>query len=451
MRTFPPPARAVVALTVALATLLASAPAGAAPVVRTPVEPRSVVELRSDASGRVWRGSMSISFTTASSDPLDEIYLRLWSNGVQGCDPLAIAVRDMTGGTADALTQRCTTLRVELDDALAQGERGSIAFALTIRVPNRNDRFGFVNGLAMMGSALPVLAVHDDAGWNLPPFVDLGESFYSVTGSYRVTLDTPSGLITPSTGVRVSRRTTNGRVLSTFTARNVRDFEWAAGPLRRLVGRAGSTRVVVSYLPDTVGRSRADRMLHHAERSMRTFIRSFGPYPYPEVDVVLTGFTSFGGMEYPTFILSNTNKRTIAHELAHQWWYGIVGNDQFSSPWFDEGLASWSQELPWRPWRACGGIRWPSPGARMTNDMAYWRDHAAEYGTVVYRGGGCMMAQLAGGFGVSRFLRILERFATRHRFDIVRTDDVQRAIERAADRHWPGFPADFWSTWRVDA
>ena len=82
--------------------------------------------------------------------------------------------------------------------------------------------------------------------------------------------------------------------------------------------------------------------------------------------------------------------------------------------------------------------------------MAYWRDHANEYGTVVYHGGGCLLAQLADGFGLDRFLRILERYAGRFRHDIARTEDFQAAIDRAADRHWPGFPADFWSDWRVE-
>ena len=450
MRTFPVTARALVALSLVVAAIATMAPAAAAPVVRRPADPRSVVELRSDAAGRLWRGTMSIAFTNAGADPLEEIYLRLWSNGVQGCDPVAIVVRDLTGGTPSPLAQRCTTLRVDLDDPLGPGERGSVAFSLTIRVPARNDRFGHVRGLSMLGSALPALAIQDDAGWNLPPFVDLGESFYSVAGTYRVTLDTPEDLITPATGVRVARRISNGRSITTFAARDVRDFEWAAGELHRQVGQAGATRVVLSYLPDAVSRSKAKRMLANAQRSMRTFIRSFGPYPYPEVDVVLTGFASFGGMEYPTFVLSNANRLTIAHELAHQWWFGIVGNDQFSEPWLDEGFASWSQQLPWDPWRRCAGINWPSPGARMTNDMAYWRDHANEYGTVVYRGGGCLLAQLADGFGLDRFLRILERYAGRFRHDVARTEDFQAAIERAADRHWPGFPADFWSDWRVE-
>ena len=450
MRTFPGLARAVVASCVAVVAFLQTVPASAAAPVRTPADPRSVVQLRSDADGRTWRGTMSIGFTNVDAAPLDDVYLRLWSNGVQGCDPLAIDVRDLTGGTAGPLAQRCTTLRIVLDQPVPEGGRGVVAFDLTIRVPLRNDRFGHVGGLSMLGSALPVLAVHDDAGWNLPPFVDLGESFYSVAGTYRVTLNTPARLRTPTTGVRVARRTDDGRSISTFVARDVRDFEWAAGPLRRIVGEVGGTRVVVSSMPGGVGRSQAERMLAHAERSMRTFIRSFGPYPYGEVDVVLTGFASFGGMEYPTFIFSNTNKLTIAHELAHQWWYGLVGNDQFSEPWLDEGLATWSETLPWKPWRACGGIRWPSPGARMTNDMGYWRDHPNEYGTVVYRGAGCLFAQLADGFGLPRFLRIMERLGERYRYEVIRTQDLRRAIDRAADRHWPGFPADFWTTWRVE-
>ena len=230
MRTFPGFARAVVASCVAVVALLHIVPASAAAIVRTPVDPRSIVELRSDADGRTWRGTMSIAFTNADAAPLDHVYLRAWSNGVQGCDPLAIDVRNVTGGTADPLAQRCTTLRIGLNQPVAEGERGEIDFDLTIRVPVRNDRFGHVAGLSMLGSALPVLAVHDDAGWNLPPFVDLGESFYSVAGSYRVTLDTPAGLRTPTTGVRVERRVEAGRSISTFAARDVRDFEWAAGP-----------------------------------------------------------------------------------------------------------------------------------------------------------------------------------------------------------------------------
>lgn len=449
VRTFPVPPRALFALSVVLTLLAPAAPVAAAPVVRTPTDPRTVVELRSDADGRVWRGHGSIAFTNADADPLHAIHLRLWSNGIAGCDTLAIRVRGVTGGTPDPLAQRCTTLQIELDSPVGQGERGRVEFRLVIRVPLRNDRFGHAGGLSALGSALPALAVKDDRGWNLPPFVDLGESFYSVTGTYRITLDTPRRLVTPTTGTRVARRAEGRRVTSTYVARNVRDFEWAAGRLRQVAGTAAGTRVAVSYVPAAMTHAEARRVWGHAARSMRTFTRAFGPYPYPEVDVVLTGFASFAGMEYPTLVFSNSSKLTVAHELAHQWWYGLVGNDQFSEPWLDEGFATWSQRLPWHPWRRCRGISWPSASARLANDMAYWRSQPGEYGHVVYHGGGCLLAQLADGLGLPRFLRTLERYADRHRYGIVRTADFRRTIERVADRHWPGFPANFWSRWRV--
>jgi aminopeptidase N len=86
----------------------------------------------------------------------------------------------------------------------------------------------------------------------------------------------------------------------------------------------------------------------------------------------------------------------------------------------------------------------------MTNDMGYWREHPAQYFSVVYIGGACLLAQLAERFGLDRFLRILERYAARHRYGIARTSDFVHAIDRAAARHLPGFDTDaFWAAWRV--
>jgi hypothetical protein len=450
VRTFLPLARVVVALVAVLLIATASAPAVAAPSGLTPIEPTYRVRLRSGPLGRVWHGSARVTFRNGGSEVLDRVYLRLWSNGVQGCDPVAIRVRGLRGGTPRALRQRCTTLAVDLDRPLAPGERGEVSFGLSIRVPELRDRFGWSPGLAFLGSALPALAVRDDRGWHLPPFVDLGESFYSVVGRYRVTFETPRGIRTPSTGRLVARRTVGGRTVVTSEARRVRDFEWAAGPLRRVVGRAAGTRIVVWYLPEAVDARRARSLLGHAERAMATFSEAFGLYPYPELDVVLSGHAWIGGMEYPQIVFSDPIPVVLRHELAHQWWYGLVGNDQFTEPWLDEAFATWSQRLPTRPRVGCEGFGWPSGSARMTNDMGYWREHPAQYFSVVYIGGACLLAQLAERFGLDRFLRILERYAARHRYGIARTSDFVHAIDRAAARHLPGFDTDaFWAAWRV--
>jgi aminopeptidase N len=230
----------------------------------------------------------------------------------------------------------------------------------------------------------------------------------------------------------------------------VRDFAWAAGTLEQAVDTAGTPKVVVSYRAGTVSQEQAKKMLAAARQSVTTFSASFGAYPYPELDVVLGEFPDFGGMEYPTIVFSEVDKWTVAHEIAHQWWYGLVGNDQYAFPWLDESLATWSGELPFGGWVGCASYDFPG-AARLTADMDYWGDHPSQYDTV-YDGGGCMLANLAKRFGRARFVDILEGYAAAHWLGIARTGDFTTAIEKAAAEYLPGFDIGaFWATWRVDA
>ncbi len=438
---------------VLIAVLLApTAPARADDPVRNPGDPSYRVRLSTGPTGRVWRGSESISFTNLDAEPLSLIYLRLWSNGVEGCRSHAIVVADVEGGTPGELSERCTVLPIELDQPVPPGGPATVSFRLTIDLPRRNDRFGTYHGLSLLGTALPTLAIHDDGGWHLPPFVDLGESFYSIVGHYEVRLDVPRGLDTPTTGIAVAERERNGRRITLYIAEDVRDFAWAAGRLAHMRARSGKTRIVVSYQPEGIGRERARLALRHARESLDTFSEAYGAFPYPEMDVVLTAFATFGGMEYPTIIFTNRDRLTIAHEIAHQWWYGIVGDDEYSEPWLDESFATWSQYLPFGGWKQCpDGVDFPSDTARITNDMGYWRTHTDEY-WVIYSGGGCLLADLASRFGLDRFVEVLRDYARGQWLDVARTADFRDAIDAAAaaDGLLGVDPDAYWSAWRVD-
>ena len=427
-----------------------AAPTEAGGIVRNPADPVYVVRLRSDAIGRTWSGSEAISFSNADDRPLRRIWLRLWSNGIDGCDPMAISIAEPAGGSFGRPTTGCTAVPVDLSAPLETGARTSLRFAVRIEVPARNDRFGYAEGMALLGTPLPTLAVHDDQGWHLDPFVRFGESFYSITGSYRVTLDVPARLETPTTGRAIAVTRSGDREIRTFAADDVRDFEWAAATDFR-VARAGAADPLVQmwYRPTVVAEDRVRALLRVAVRSMRTYAAAFGPYPYPEVDVVLTDFPRYGGMEYPQIVFANPEPRDVTHELAHQWWFGIIGDDEYHDPWLDESLATWSMFLPLRPWIGCARYRWPSRTARITNDMAYWSNHQDEYGTI-YAGGGCMFADLARRFGLDRFETILAGYAQAHRFGVARPDDLTGLIDRAAASDLPGMDMRaFWARWRV--
>jgi hypothetical protein len=449
MAAFPRAAALAAAFFILTSFNVATAGTGVDPV-RSPADPAYVVSMRSNADGTSWSGTMDVAFTNADDQPIDAVWLRLWGNGIGGCTRRAVQVADVETGSLGEVARRCTAQEIVLPGELGPGGRTSIRFALSIDVPARNDRFGHHAGMSMLGNALPVLAVSDDLGLHLDPYVDLGESFYSITGRYNVTLNVPSGLETAATGVLKAAQTRGARTFRTYGAKDVRDFAWAASlDFMSLTGHAGDTRVRVWFRPELYRDSVARSVLANSVDSMRAFSRAFGGYAYNEVDVVVSAFTTFGGMEYPQIVFSNPDQITVSHELAHQWWFGMVGNDQFAEPWLDESFATWSSYLPHSPWRNCVSFGWPSPQARLTNDMAYWRDNPAEYGSV-YIGGGCMLANLAGRFGLDRFESILARYSDRYRFGVARTAGFQRVIERAAARRLEGFDAEaFWAEWRV--
>jgi hypothetical protein len=453
MAAFPRPTAFAVAFVLfaltACSTASTAPTSSITPVAPAPDAPSTRVHLAAHDGARSWRGAQTISFSNPGAAPLDAIWLRLWANGVGGCQTQAVRIDRLRGGTVTAVRRACTAVRIELDTPVASGERGSVSFVLTIDVPRRNDRFGTNGGLTNMGGALPVLAIRDDSGWHLDPYVAIGESFYSVVGDYRVRLTTATSLRVAATGVRASQDTVGGRITRTYVARDVRDFMWSVGDLRSLVADAGPTRVRVWYRDGVVSIAKARAALADAVTSMRTFAGAFGAYPYPEVDVVLAGFRTFGGMEYPQLVLANPTRDVVAHELAHQWWWVTVGSDQYAAPWLDESLATWSQTLPFHPWTRCSGYDWPSPTARITNDMAYWAAHPKEYATI-YSGGGCMFADLAHHLGLRPFTRMLARYQAAHRLGLAGATDLLHQVEVTAARVAPGFDlAAFWTRWRV--
>lgn len=252
----------------------------------------------------------------------------------------------------------CTALRIALPKPLVRGERTSVAFDVSIAVPDRNARFGREDAYRFLGNALPVLAVHDAKGWHLDPYVALGESFYALTSDFRVRLDHPSALKVPATGHTRTLPGGPGRTVTLSVADRVRDFAWAAGPFR----------TAARTTPGGVRLNRTD-----AEAAIDRFGREFGRYPYGEIDLVMTpGFG--GGMEYPGLVLLGTTEEgsAVVHEVAHQWWYGIVGNDEYASPWLDESFAQYANArfYGWETGDCWSEVYWPDDNASLTASMA---------------------------------------------------------------------------------
>ena len=413
--------------------------------VRTPVNPKYTVSLTSNSAGTTWTGHESVSFTNASVQALPEVYLRLWDNYHGSCPSTPITVSNVTGGTAGSLEVGCTALKITLPSPLTQGQSATIGFDLSIVVPSGADRFGHDGAYSMIGNALPVLAVRDFA-WHLDPYTNNGESFYTLISDFDVTLVHPSSLLTPATGT--STETTSGSTTTTHaTATKVRDFAWAAGPFAKISATSGKGVQVNVYSVSGISTSSANSMLNLAKDAIDVHSGRFGDYPYGEVDVVLDNNFWFGGMEYPGFVLDLVSSTALPHELAHQWFYGIVGDDEYNSPWLDEGFTDYATDL-YRGVTGSGcGITWQSSAEKLTNSMAYWDAHSSRYSTVVYGYGKCTLHDLRRLIGDTAMTNLMRSYAQSHWYGVSTVADFKAAAQAAAGST---DLTSFWASHRVE-
>jgi aminopeptidase N len=211
----------------------------------------------------------------------------------------------------------------------------------------------------------------------------------------------------------------------------VRDFAWAAGPFRTATDTSpGGVRVKSYWAPNTpaagVRINRKDGVA-----AVDRFSKEFGQYPYGEIDFVMTKDFG-GGMEYPGLVILGTTAEgsAVTHEVAHQWWYGIVGNDEYGAPWLDESFAQYANYRFYGVnTRDCwSDVGWPNQSSALTNSMAYWSTHPGEY-HLIYTAGPCALADLERTVGAEPMARLLKRYAHDHWYGVSTTAAFKQAAQ----------------------
>ncbi len=403
---------------------------GPASAYAEPERPSYDLALRYDGRNHSLSGSQKITFVNSGSKVLRDVWLRVWANGPRGCRTRGVSVRVAAGGRAAGWMSSCTALRVRLFQPVRSKTRGSIRLTLKLKAPKRSgERFALVQRAAYFTTALPLLAAYERDRPLLSPWSgDRAESFNSVVSQWRTRVVTSTGTQVVMTGAGAQRR--RGKTTEFVSHAFARDFAVVAGPFRSVTGRNGSTLVRFWRLPGTDPRF-AERAVRHAIIALKVFER-WGAYPGRELDLV----DSKLGMEYPELVLTGTDPATLTHEIAHQWFYGLVGNDQYAHPWLDESLSTYAGllamraiELPDLPEerRSDGGCSSPSAG-EAGRSMAYWRSRMGKYGPVVYQQGQCALVKLELGLGKRQFDDALRTYVSEHRFGVAAPDDFRAAL-----------------------
>ena len=381
---------------------------------------------------------------------------------------------------------------------------GQIALdiAFKAKLPKIFARTGFVRDYFLVGQWYPKIGVYEPTGmrgrtsgaWNCHAF-HANSEFYADYGNFDVTFSVPSKFVVGATGKRVSETKQGDRTAYRYVQDNVHDFAWTADPRFIVVEfpfdpsrdvpsgwsalaakQLGMSEAEIALKPVACrlllqpGHERArDRYLLSTRQGISFYGLWFGAYPYETLTVVdpPEDGTGSGGMEYPTFITGGASNAFLLrwpfdrvhgveivtiHEFGHQYWYGMVGSNEFEESWLDEGLNTDSEyrsmTLAYGPRDTAqftGGIGIGSyalahgeythiPNIDSINSCAWCFANNNSYGTNSYPKVGLFMAQLKNDLGAEAFTRAQRAYFQQWSFRHPNTTDFFDTFERVSGR-----------------
>lgn len=407
-----------------------------------------------------------------------------------------------------------TLMRIALPRPILPGETATLAFEWSHRVPPagafRTAWEDALDGRVFnVAQWYPQIAVYDDlVGWDTQPYLGDGE-FYLEYGDFDVSLTLPAGWLVAATGTlrnpgevltdAAQRRLAaavasdsalpvvtaeearagtvtraagpDGRLTWRFEARDVRDFAWAASdryawdaaraPIRAADGSVRAVAAHAFYRPGAPG---WERTAGYARHAVSFFSDRLIPYPYPQITVVEG---PIGGMEYPMMVF-NPRARTAeslyavtAHEIAHMWFPMLVGSNEASYAWMDEGPATFYEDdavvdvFPGSDAPLQTLATYLSVAGR-ADEVPLMRhtDLVSPYGLRViaaYTKPAALLQSLRATVGDSTFARAMRTYATEWSYRHPTPWDFFHTVERVAGEDLDGFWYPWWfETGRLD-
>ena len=404
-------------------------------------------------------GHESVCYTNLEGDPLDEVVFRLFPNLLGGAATVS-NLRVDGDEAVPRLELADSALWVPLGEPLQPGESAVIEMDFEVDVAQEMagnyGLFGFFDGVLSLHEVYPVIPVYDDEGWNveLPP--PRGDITYYDAAFYQVDVTAPARLTLVASGVEVAHEEDADSQSLTFAAGPARGFYLAASEHYRSISTRVDETTVNSYA--LAGDEEAVSLaLDVAARALDSYGNRFGPYPYTEFDVVSTPMQALG-MEYPGIVTITSQvydlsaevrglpahvmmESTIGHEVAHQWFYNVVGNDQIDEPWLDEALVQYVTGLYYRDtygeqgydgWRESWYSRWDGLDRAEIPIGLPVRDYeAGAYGAIVYGRGPLFVEALAEEMGQDTFDAFLRDYYQSRAWDI----GTGEAFRQLAEQH----------------
>lgn len=396
-------------------------------------------------------------YTNRSADALDRIYFRLFPNKPSFGTELAFAQVRVDGreATLDYESAR-TAVGVTLPSPLPPGGNVAVEMKYNVTVPVDNARgygtYNYQDEILLLSNFFAQVAVYDSAGWNLALAPDYGDPVFAETSLFWAEVTAPTELVLVASGSNTTRVSNDdGSTTWTFVSGPMRDFMLVGSARFKSASLAvGPVRVNSYFVAEHEDTGK--KMLEFARNGLRAYQESFGAYPFAEFDVVEAPVS--GGMEYPGLILIDTRQYSTAgeylefitaHEVAHQWWYSLVGNDQVAEPWLDEGLTNFSTVYYYENVYGLDRARLAFDGyvaGRYLRVKANGQDAVVNqpvsaftpelYSAIVYGKAAMFFQEVRAELGNETFLAVLRAYLADRRYGVARPEDWLRVAEQVS-------------------
>jgi len=342
--------------------------------------PRYVLGIDVRPAERMAQGTVEVRFTPDLDT--DRLVFRLWPNGPRQAAAgarLETGTVQVDGREVPATLEAPTMLVVPVAVPAGRTVTARVPWTLALPGPIR-DRIAVEGDAVRLGSFFPVLEWESGVGWNTrPPTTQFSEASTAPTADFDLTVTTPPGFNVVASGMPDRP--------GHWTATAVRDVAVAVGRFTLATGTANApdpVQVTVGVHAG-LGDDPAD-YLRQSVAVLEDFARRFGAYPWSTFAVSVTP-TLRSGIEYPTHVMHGpgTLGRILSHEIGHQWFYGLVGNNQARDPWLDEGLATWTETTREGMLAAYRARAVPAEvRGRLGEPMTFWDPRSSAFFTGVY-------------------------------------------------------------------
>ena len=361
-------------------------------IFQTPLSPRLAnydITVKLDVQNKMLHGKETLVWRNKSQDNIKELQFHLYLNGfkntestfmkesrhgMEGIDWGWIDIKKMVVRDGEDLTNKISyihpdddnikdqsVIRVPLTKPLPGGSTITIDLEFEAHLPSIYSRTGYEGNFFMVAQWFPKIGVYEAAGdryatkgsWNCHQFHSTTE-FFADYGVYNVEIIVPQTYIVGAVGLlQQELKNSDSTKTLIYHAEDVHDFSWTASPGFTVVeDQWRSVHIRLLTQNYKVG-SISNGYIQSVKVALQHLNDWVGTYPYPNVTIVDPPLKAqrAGGMEYPTLITGlsvwgipksiRMVELVTIHEFTHQYFYGLVGSNEFEEAWLDEGFTQY--------------------------------------------------------------------------------------------------------------